>query len=230
MPTDPSSPSAQPTRKPPRLVFDTIVAFPPNRNTLGGTAYLICHTDGNVLVDCPLWDEFHHTFLQEQGGVRWLVLTHRTAIAQVKEIQAALQCEVLIQEQEAYLLPGMPTTPFAQEFSLNPDTVVLWTPGHTPGSSCVYFSGYGGVLFTGRHLLPDRQGNPVPLRIAKTFHWPRQLRSVQLLCDRFSASTLSHICPAANTGFLRGERTIDRAYERLSYLDLAAYRVVQPGL
>jgi hypothetical protein len=86
----------------------------------------------------------------------------------------------------------------------------------------VYTQEHGGILFTGRHLLPDRQGNPVPLRVSKTFHWQRQIESVRSLGDRFSAETLNHICPGANTGFLRGERSIDRAYERLMGLDLEA--------
>ena len=82
----------------------------------------------------------------------------------------------------------------------------------------------------GRHLLPNQQGDPVPLRISKTFHWPRQIDSVRQLCDRFSTETLQAICPGANTGFLRGERWIDRAYERLMLLDLEARLGDRPGL
>ena len=70
-------------------------------------------------------------------------------------------------------------------------------------------------MFTGRHLLPDQQGNPVPLKLEKTFHWGRQLQNVAQLCDRFSPDTLHYICPGANTGFLRGKGLIDQAYERL---------------
>jgi glyoxylase-like metal-dependent hydrolase (beta-lactamase superfamily II) len=215
--------------KTPRPVFNTIFAFPPNRGTMGGTAYFILENLGNILVDCPAWEEPNRSFLQ-QYGVRWLFLTHRTAIGKVKDIQQALNCQVLIQEQEAYLLPGLEITSFQHEFTLSPSSQAIWTPGHSPGSSCLYHREYGGVLFTGRHLLPNQQGDPVPLRIAKTFHWRRQINSVQSLRDRFSSETLQHLCPGANTGFLRGQRSIDRAYERLAALDLDACLQQKPGL
>jgi glyoxylase-like metal-dependent hydrolase (beta-lactamase superfamily II) len=220
----------QTSPKSPRLVFNTIFAFPPNRDTLGGTSYLIVENLGNILVDCPAWDDSNQVFLQQQGGVRWLFLTHRGAIGRVKEIQQAFNCQVLLQEQEAYLLPGLAVTTFRQELSLSPSSQAIWTPGHSPGSACLYHRDYGGILFTGRHLLPNQQGEPVPLRLSKTFHWRRQLNSVQLLRDRFSSETLQYLCPGANTGFLRGQRQIDRAYERLTKLDLDAWLHQPPGM
>jgi glyoxylase-like metal-dependent hydrolase (beta-lactamase superfamily II) len=216
--------------KSPRPVFNTVFAFPPNRDTMGGTSYFILENSGNILVDCPAWDAENQEFLQEKGGIRWLFLTHRGAIGRVKEIQAAFDCEVLIQEQEAYLLPGLTVTSFQFEFTLSPSSQAIWTPGHTPGSACLYHREQGGILFTGRHLLPNQQGEPVPLRIAKTFHWRRQLESAEKLRDRFSAETLQSICPGTNTGFLRGQRRVDRAYEQLAQLDLQALMQMKPGL
>jgi glyoxylase-like metal-dependent hydrolase (beta-lactamase superfamily II) len=218
----------------PRPVFDTVYAFPPNRDTLGGTAYLILEETGNILIDCPVWDEVNAEFLKKHG-VRWLFITHRGGMGKVKEIQQALDCEVVIQEQEAYLLPGLKVTGFEQEFRLSPHCQAIWTSGHSPGSACLYYDHDngdhdGGILFTGRHLLPNQQGEPVPLRISKTFHWKRQIESVRALGDRFSSATLSHICPGANTGFLRGQRSIDRAYERLTALDLEACLQMKPML
>jgi hypothetical protein len=66
--------------------------------------------------------------------------------------------------------------------------------------------------------------------LAKTFHWPRQLQQVEAIKTRFSAETLAHLCPGASTGFLRGQRTIDRAYDRLQTLDIDALRTSQPLL
>jgi len=192
-----------------------ILAFPPNRQTMGGTAYWIRHPEGNLLVDCPAWDGATQAFLQEQGGVRWLFLTHRGAIAQVSQLQKTLACEVVIQEQEAYLLPGVSLTTFQHRHDLTPDLQTIWTPGHSPGSACLYFQQFGGVLFTGRHLLPDPQGHLAPIRTAKTFHWGRQLGSVEQLIQQFTPDTLQWICPAANTGFLRGKYAIADAYQHL---------------
>ncbi|MGA7932757.1 MAG: MBL fold metallo-hydrolase [Kovacikia sp.] len=193
----------------------TIFAFSPNRDTLGATAYFIVD-EVNILIDCPAWDEATEAFLQAQGGVRWLILTHRGGISKVHEIQQALKCEVVIQEQEAYLLPELTVTRFERSFRMTPNCQVLWTPGHSPGSSCVYYNHFGGVLFSGRHLLPNPNGELQPLKTAKTFHWPRQLQSVQRLLDQFTPETLQWVCPGANTGFLRGKYAVEQAYQQLA--------------
>ncbi|WOD40999.1 MBL fold metallo-hydrolase [Nodosilinea sp. E11] len=231
-----SVPSAQsPSVKPPRSVFDTVYAFAPNRDTQGATAYFIVNNTpegqpANILIDAPPWDEGTRDWLNDRGGVRSLFITHRGGLGRAAAIQKALGCEIVIQEQEAYLLPDSPKTAFHHTFSFSPQIEAFWTPGHSPGSSCLYYSAYGGVLFTGRHLLPNQSGEPEPLRLAKTFHWPRQLQQVEKLKARFSATTLAHLCPGASTGFLRGQRTIDRAYERLQRLELEAFRDRQPLL
>lgn len=204
-----------PTNKPPRVVLETIFAFTPNRDTLGGTAYLIVRKDGNILIDCPAFDANLLNFLHEQGGVRYLFITHRSAIAKTANLQSQLGCEVVINQQEAYLIPEIKVTTFQSELALSPEIQAIWTPGHTPGSSCLYYSEFGGILFTGRHILPDQTGKPLPLRTAKTFHWPRQINSVCALRDKFTPTTLKYICPGANTGFLRSQRFIDNAYEHL---------------
>ncbi|NET00385.1 MAG: MBL fold metallo-hydrolase [Sphaerospermopsis sp. SIO1G1] len=199
-----------------------IIAFPPNRDTLGGTSYLIVRKEGNILIDCPAIEQINQDFWQclgknepTPGAVRWFVITHRGAIGKAAEIKTVLDCEIIIQEQEAYLLPGLTVTTFSQEFVIDDTTQVIWTPGHSPGSSCLYYREFGGVLFSGRHLVPNLQGEVLPMRIPKTFHWPRQLRSVQALRDRFTSDTLKYICPGANIGFLRGKHLIDDGYQSL---------------
>jgi hypothetical protein len=47
---------------------------------------------------------------------------------------------------------------------------------------------------------------------------------------RFTPETLQYICPGANTGFLRGQRVINRAYQRLAALDLPDLLQMQPIL
>lgn len=232
-----------PGEKPPRQILPTIFAFPPNRETLGGTAYLIDrgkNGTGNILVDCPAWHPTQKAFIQATGGVDWLVITHRGGMGNTQAIQNDLGCKVLVQEQEAYLLPGMELITFEEGFTFEGDGLgrndlekgdrLLWTPGHTPGSSCLYYGGEGGVLFTGRHLLPNHTGDLVPLRTTKTFHWPRQIRSVQRLLDALSPETWHYCCPGANTGYLRGRGVVDRAYERVSSLDLTLCLQTKPGI
>ena len=244
MPPESSIPLTSRPPKPPRLVFSEetagtapIFAFPPNRETLGGTSYLIVEKAGNLLIDCPAWDENTRSFLDSNGGVKKLAITHRGGMARVREIQTAFGCEVIVQEQEAYLLPNLTVTTFQESFAVSssdPQGValniqIIWTSGHSPGSSCVYYSD-SGILFSGRHLIPNAQGDPVPLRTAKTFHWIRQIRNVQKLLDTFNSDTLRYICPGSSIGFLRGKFAIDHAYSKLAQLDLTACLELQPLL
>ncbi|NES22171.1 MAG: MBL fold metallo-hydrolase [Symploca sp. SIO3E6] len=218
-----SSPLNQRTTatKTPQAILNNIFAFPPNRDTLGGTAYFIVENGLNFLIDCPAWNQTNEQFLREQGGVSSLFLTHRGGIGRAKEIQDTFGCRIFIQEQEAYLLPGLEVTPFHHEFIFSDSCYAIWTPGHSPGSSCLYYAVTGGTLFSGRHLLPNQQGEPIPLKTSKTFHWLRQMRQVESLIERFSPENLHYICPGANTGFLRGKGVIEQAYQKLSQLDFA---------
>jgi glyoxylase-like metal-dependent hydrolase (beta-lactamase superfamily II) len=212
--------------KPPKQLFETVYAFPPNRATLGGTAYFCEGQDdagnaANVLIDAPAHEPTVVDFLRDRGGVQYWAITHRGASGEAKALQAALHCPaVLVQEQEAYLLPDLPSlVTYRDRYPLPGGGEVFWTPGFSPGSACVYIPQQGGILFTGRHLLPNRDGQLQPLRFSKTFHWPRQLRQVKQLQDRFTTATLAYACPAANTGFLRGQATVKDAYAQLQALD-----------
>jgi glyoxylase-like metal-dependent hydrolase (beta-lactamase superfamily II) len=214
--------------KPPRPILEGLFAFAPNRDTLGATAYLILEDSGNILVDCPAWTQENKQFLNDRGGVSWLFITHRGGISKhISEIQKSFDCEVVIQEQESYLLPDLKIVSFADEFQFNSNCRAIWTCGHSPGSSCLYWAKYGGIIFSGRHLLPKSIDEISPLRTAKTFHWLRQLNSVEKLRDRFSQDTLNYILPGANTGYLRGKGFIDNAYQQLCQLDLKAMRIIR---
>jgi glyoxylase-like metal-dependent hydrolase (beta-lactamase superfamily II) len=211
--------------KSPRSILPSIFAFAPNRDTLGSTAYFIVDKSENVLLDCPSWNDINREFILARGGVSKLLITHRGGIGkQVALIQQELNCEVIIQENEAYLLPEITLTTFENNLTFDNDWELIWTSGHSPGSSCLYWQQNGGVLFSGRHLLPNTSGEIMPLRTPKTFHWWRQLNNVAKLRDRFSEDNLKYICPGANTGFLRGKGYIDRAYECIVALDLESLK------
>ncbi|WP_373540692.1 MBL fold metallo-hydrolase [Chamaesiphon sp.] len=204
----PSLSTKFPASKLPAEILPGIFAFAPNRDTLGGTAYAILTPIGNILIDSPAWNDVNRQFLRDRLGVKWLIITHRGGIGQTTAIATECGCEVIIQEQEAYLLPELKVTTFQHSLDINDSIHAIWTPGHSPGSACIYYAGAGGVLFTGRHLLPNGLGEAVPLRTAKTFHWHRQLRSVDAIWAHFPARSLTHICPGASVGLLLGKGTI----------------------
>ncbi|MEL6439362.1 MAG: MBL fold metallo-hydrolase [Cyanobacteria bacterium J06621_8] len=213
----------------PRLVLPGVFAFPSNKDTLGATSYLIVDNIGNILIDCPSWNQANQEFIQSQGGVDYLIISHRGGISKyVDQIQQALDCQIIIQEQEAYLLPEISVTSFADEYSLSSELELIWTPGHSPGSCCLYWQQQGGMLFTGRHLLPKSPTKIVPLRTPKTFHWWRQLNSIAKLRDRFTAEQLQYILPGANTAYLKGQGYIANAYHQLQIIDLNALKHLEP--
>jgi glyoxylase-like metal-dependent hydrolase (beta-lactamase superfamily II) len=218
-PPENSQENQQGREKAPHLVLQNVFAFAPNRDTLGGTSYLIVNNSSsgltqNILIDAPAWNHTNREFIASQGGVHSVIVTHRGGLGQMATIAKDLACEVIIQEQEAYLLPDTPKTTYhrAHQISLATESApasllqIIWTPGHSPGSACVY---HAGMMFTGRHLLPDRQMNPQPLQTAKTFHWPRQLRSVKKLQELFPQ--VQYLLPGASSGLLRGQGYIDMA-------------------
>jgi glyoxylase-like metal-dependent hydrolase (beta-lactamase superfamily II) len=218
-PPENSQENQQGREKAPHLVLQNVFAFAPNRDTLGGTSYLIVSNSNsklaqNILIDAPAWNQTNREFIASQGGIQSVIVTHRGGLGQMATIAKDLVREVIIQEQEAYLLPDTPTITYHQthQISLATESTsanllqIIWTPGHSPGSACIY---YAGMMFTGRHLLPDRQMNPQPLQTAKTFHWPRQLRSVKKLQELFPQ--VQYLLPGASSGLLRGQGYIDMA-------------------
>jgi hypothetical protein len=78
------------TTKPPRLILEGLYAFSPNRETLGGTSYLIVENTGNILVDCPGCDESERDFLREKGSV-----TYFLPIAGVR-VNRAILCKLCL--------------------------------------------------------------------------------------------------------------------------------------
>jgi glyoxylase-like metal-dependent hydrolase (beta-lactamase superfamily II) len=206
-----------PEKLPPmiRPILPGLFAFRPNRATLGGTAYFI-QAEGeqpSLLIDSPAYSQENLDFLEAQGGVDLIFITHRGAIGETKKFQQHFGCTVVLQEQEAYLVDVPRLKTFEKTWSSG-SFEALWTPGHSPGSSCLLWKAQGGIVFSGRHLLPDARGYPVPLKTQKTFHWPRQIKQVQALLEEWP--DFQYLCPGAGTGFLRGKGIVEEAHRKVS--------------
>jgi len=176
-----------------------------------------------VLVDVPALTQAHLTFLAQRPSGR-IVLTGRDGHGRCRRLQEALGWPVLVQEQEAYLLPGMGSLEtFADEHRPAPGLALLWTPGPGPGS-CVLHARSAGidVLFCGRLLLPVGPGRLAPLPQRRTFHWPRLLRSIERLRQWLPAGSPHAIASGGGLGALRGEKLVGQGEALLASLDLAA--------
>jgi len=238
------SPPAEAGR-PPQLVLPGLWLFAPSRDSHGGSAWWLEHPDGGLLIDCPGWTEANLAFLARQAGGR-IVLTSREGHGRCRRFQQALGWPVLVQEQEAYLLPGVERLEtFAAERQLSPRLQLLWTPGPTPGSCVLLASGCGGpggaaegsgaaqpdndpaipqgdILFCGRLLSPTGPGLAAPLRSARSFHWGRWLHSLEALRRRLPPQSPRWIASGAGLGALRGGKLIEGGRAVLEGLDLEA--------
>ncbi len=209
--------------------------FAPSRESQGGSSWLLeaeaLGSDGDVLVDCPAFNQANLAMLEQRTaavGPGTLVLTSRDGHGRCRRFQEALGWGVLVQEQEAYLLPGVKQlTTFSGEHRLGAGVRMLWTPGPTPGASVVHVSvsspadpvGLDG-LFCGRLLLPVAPGQLAPLRTARTFHWPRQLASLERLRDWLPLQSPQWIATGGGLGALRGEKLVFDGAKALAQLDL----------
>lgn len=194
--------------RPPQPVRDGLWVFAPSRDSLGGTAWWLETAGGGVLIDCPGYTEANLAFLAGQPGGR-ILLTSREGHGRCRRFQEALDWPVLVQEQEAYLLPGVKRLEsFGQEAEPQPGLRLLWTPGPTPGA-CVIHATEPDGLFCGRLLVPTAPHRAAPLRTPRTFHWPRQLRSLERLRAWLPAGSPRWIASGAALGALRGARLIE---------------------
>ncbi|MFO7630350.1 MAG: MBL fold metallo-hydrolase [Prochlorococcaceae cyanobacterium] len=210
--------------------------FAPNRDTQGGSAWWLEAQAqpqaegeaGGLLIDCPALSEANLAFLRAQAAGT-LVLTGRQGHGKVLRWQQALGWPVLVQEQEAYLLPGVERLQsFGAEHRLSGGGALLWTPGPSPGACVLHAQAAGqGVLFCGRLLLPVGPASLAPLRTRSTFHWQRQLLSLERLRLWLAASAGSApiwLASGAGLGALRGGKLGPDALQQLQSLDLEQVR------
>jgi glyoxylase-like metal-dependent hydrolase (beta-lactamase superfamily II) len=219
-----------PEGRPPRQVQEKLWLFAPNRDCTGGSAWWLETPHGaagaGVLIDCPGLTQANVAFLAERGPGQ-IVLTSREGHGRIRRLQEALSWPVLVQEQEAYLLPGLTLKTFGREHGLAPGLTLLWTPGPTPGSSVLLADaqlGQPSVLFCGRLLSPVGPDQALPLRTRRSFHWGRWLNSLEQLKAWLPAEPALWLASGAGLGALRGEALIPSLQERLAALSLDALR------
>jgi glyoxylase-like metal-dependent hydrolase (beta-lactamase superfamily II) len=220
-----------PEGRPPLQVLPGLWLFAPGRENQGGSAWLLERPAFDLLVDCPSLTRSNLDFLAERRQRRpaaapggWIVLLGRDGHGRCRRLQQAIGWPVLVQEQEAYLLPGVaPLSTFAAEHHLDGASRLLWTPGPGPGSCVLHVrdpqEGLDG-LFCGRLLVPVGPGRLAPLRTRRCFHWPRQLRSLDRLRQWLPPGSPDWIATGAGLGALRGAKLVHGGRDLLAGLDL----------
>ncbi len=236
---EPAMTAAPHSREPgraPRPVQSKLWLFAPNRDTQGGSAWFLEHADHDLLIDAPALTEANLAFLQQRSRPGQIVLTGRDGHGRCRALQEALGWPVLVQEQEAYLLPGVKALEtFGREHALTPDLRLLWTPGPSPGACVLHVlgRGHGGGgdgLFCGRLLVPVAPGRLEPRRTRRCFHWPRQIASLQALRAWLPAGAPDWIASGSGLGALRGETLVGAGQTLLADLEKQAEMLLAQGI
>jgi glyoxylase-like metal-dependent hydrolase (beta-lactamase superfamily II) len=211
------------------MVQEGLWLFAPSRESQGGSAWWLERQGGGgsgVLIDCPAFNDANLAFLQSRPSGR-IVLTGREGHGRLRRFQEALGWPVHVQEQEAYLLPGVQQLiGFGRQAELEPGLQVLWTPGPSPGAA-VLLAEQASILFCGRLLSPLAPGQAGPLRTRRSFHWSRWLCSLETLRDWLPPTQPQWLASGAGLGALRGEALVPSARLVLEQLDLVALATQQ---
>ena len=193
--------------RPPVQIRPDLWLFPPNRDCRGGSSWWLDVDPEPVLIDCPPLSEATLDALRElaQGRCARILLTSREGHGRLRGLQQRMQWPVLVQEQEAYLLPGVEQLETFSEETVTPSGLrLLWTPGPTPGHAVVHAPLPVNVLFCGRLLVPVAKDQLAPLQHRRTFHWPRQQHSLRQLCRWLPSEAAPALASGTGLGALRG--------------------------
>ena len=197
--------------RPPLQIRPDLWLFPPNRDCRGGSSWWLDVDPEPVLIDCPPLTEASLDALRDlaRGRCARILLTSREGHGRLRRLQERFPWPVLLQEQEAYLLPGVrQLETFTEETSTVSGLRLLWTPGPTPGHAVVHASGAVNVLFCGRLLVPVAKHQLAPMQHRRTFHWPRQLRSLRRLHQWLPSEAAPALASGAGLGALNGAHLV----------------------
>jgi glyoxylase-like metal-dependent hydrolase (beta-lactamase superfamily II)/ferredoxin len=185
-----------------------------SEKSFGAWSYFVERQDGNVLVDSPRAAAPLLARLDERGGVRFLVLSHRDDVADHEALRRRFGCDRVMHRADGLrglerYVDGVEPTPLASDLLLIP------TPGHTPGSLCLLYR--KTFLFTGDHLWWNAErGMLSASRSLNWYSWDEQLRSIERLLDfefRWVLPGHGRAHRAESPAAMRGE--LERALHRL---------------
>ncbi len=168
----------------PRQLTDSLWVFPPEKASEEGASWWLDCKPEPVLIDCPpITTKTIGALKRISHGQRArILLTNRGGHGRVRELQRAFGWPILVQEQEAYLLPDLKNVEtFEETHTTQSGLRILWTPGPSPGSCVIHAPSPWNVLFCGRLLTPVEVDRLAGSRDFCTFHWPRHQKSIEKL-------------------------------------------------
>ena len=155
-----------------------------SESTFGATSYLIKRKEGNILVDSPRFSPRLLKSIKALGKVTLLFLTHKDDVGDHRRWAKELQCErILHQGDVTSNLKDIENQPTGSDpIQLGPDLIMLPTPGHTAGSSCLLYA--NRFLFSGDHVAFSlKRERVIAFNTACWFNWEQQITSMESLLN-----------------------------------------------
>lgn len=142
-------------------ISENIYRFP--QQTFGGSevgSYLLNDSDTVVIVDGPQnLDEEHEDFIASFSKPVKVFLTHNPTGGDADKLQKSLNAKIYLHtaDKDGHWLTVKPDHLVEDGDKLTKNLTVIHTPGHSPGSSCLYDKN-SKALFSGDHLEGDKKG------------------------------------------------------------------------
>ena len=150
------------------------------KESYGASSYLIVRERGNVLVDSPRAAAPLFRRIEELGGARTMVLSHRDDVADHAAFARRFGCERVMHAADAGALPIERRVAGTEPVMLDEELTLIPVPGHTRGSMALLYR--DKFLFTGDHLWWDADDERLDMgRNVCWYSWTEQLRSLERL-------------------------------------------------
>ena len=153
------------------------------RESFGAHSYLVPRPDGNLMVDSPRFTRGLAEGIDELGGVRHVLLSHRGDVADADRWADRYGADVWIHQADADAAPYATGLFQGDEIvEVAPGVVTVPAPGHTEGS--VVFHIDDRWLFTGDTLHWNHRRNELDVLAGARFHsWDALARSMDRLAE-----------------------------------------------
>ena len=153
-----------------------------SESTFGATSYLITRPEGNILVDSPRFSPALLRSIERLGPVNLLFLTHKDDVGDHRRWAEELGCDRLLHRGDITpKLRAIEEQPDSRTpIELAHDLILVPTPGHTRGSSCLLYD--NRFLFSGDHVAFSlKQEQVIAFNTACWFDWNEQIASMKRL-------------------------------------------------
>ena len=176
-------------RRPPRPAFPFeltpgVYALGHNaRSSFGAHSYLVPRPDGNLMTDSPRFTRALSELIDDLGGVRHVLLSHRDDVADADRWADRYGADVWIHAADLDAAPyATVVLEGAEAAEVAPGATVVPVPGHTEGSVAFHID--GRWLFTGDTLHWNHRRGELDVFPDQTFHsWEALAGSLDRLAE-----------------------------------------------